>query len=87
MDTNGPYEGRADMREVTRAEFDAYRRATPNGDWNISTPVGTEGPNRYFIPEPLIERVYAGTSTQEDRRILSMILGSACAPSENRRPG
>lgn len=51
MDPNGPYEGRAHMREVTRAEFDAYRRAAPDGDWNISTPVGKEGPERYFIPD------------------------------------
>jgi hypothetical protein len=49
-DTGATYEGRATMREVTPEAFAEYRRRDPDGDWNISVPVGQEGAERYWIP-------------------------------------
>lgn len=50
-DPSGPFEGRADMQEVSREEFEVYRHVNPDGDWNVSTPIGTAGDERYFIPK------------------------------------
>ena len=48
-DPDGPFEGRLDMVEVSEAEFLAYRRRNPDGHWNIKTPVGVPGPERFFV--------------------------------------
>ena len=59
-DPNGASEGRSNLREVTREEYEAHRTAYPDADWNISTPVGVEGPERYFVPAIRLEHRLIG---------------------------
>lgn len=67
-DPNGPYEGRSDMREATRLEFEQYRREHPDGDWSISA-LG-DAPERFFVP--LATRADALWGVKESR--LSVVL-------------